>query len=486
MNSAGYRYAASDQAFYIPAIVRHLMPESFPRDAVLLDGQSRLMLIDNVLAWILRATGISMQWLFLVLYLLTIAVLFAAVSRLGRSLYRAEWTGFAFVAAMTLRHSISKTGANTLEGYFHPRMLAFALGLTGVGFFLERRDFAWLALVAIALSIHPTTGIWFAVWLGVAAWVGRPAWRRGLGAAAVVVIAAVVLILWRGPLAGHLERMDPEWLAAISDKDYLFPLSWPLTAWLANLASVAIVFACWRTRARAQLTAPGETAIAVGALALFVMFLCWLPFNEARIAVAVELQLSRVFWMIDVLATAYAVWWIVEGPSAERADRAGGAERAGGAGRARSAVVLAVLVVLSLARGTYSTFIEFRDRPLIAFDIKPGDWRDAMAWARTTDRSSGWLADPDHAAIYGSSVRAAAWRDVLIERLKDHAIAMYDREAALRVTDRERALGMLQWDTAGGARALARRYGLDYLIVDHPLDLPLAHRSGSLFIYRLR
>ena len=30
MNAAGYRYAASDQAFYIPAVVRHLEPAVFP------------------------------------------------------------------------------------------------------------------------------------------------------------------------------------------------------------------------------------------------------------------------------------------------------------------------------------------------------------------------------------------------------------------------------------------------------------------------
>jgi hypothetical protein len=63
---------------------------------------------------------------------------------------------------------------------------------------------------------------------------------------------------------------------------------------------------------------------------------------------------------------------------------------------------------------------------------------------------------------------------------------MYDRSAALRVADRERALAVLPWDTADGARALARRYGLDYLVIDRELDLPLAHRSGALFIYRLR
>jgi hypothetical protein len=109
-----------------------------------------------------------------------------------------------------------------------------------------------------------------------------------------------------------------------------------------------------------------------------------------------------------------------------------------------------------------------------------------MAFARTTDPRSGWLADPIHAAKYGSSLRATGYRDVLIESLKDHAIAIYDRKTAMGVADREKALGVLQWDSADGARALARRYGLDYLVVDHPLELPLAHRSGSLYIYTLR
>ena len=83
-------------------------------------------------------------------------------------------------------------------------------------------------------------------------------------------------------------------------------------------------------------------------------------------------------------------------------------------------------------------------------------------------------------------MRAAGYRDVLLDQLKDPAIAMYDRAIAMRLADRERALADLAWDTPDGARALARRYGLDYLVIDRELELPLAHRSGSLFVYRLR
>jgi hypothetical protein len=474
MNSAGYRYAASDQAFYIPAIVRHLEPADFPRDAPLIDGQARLVLVDDALAAIVKTTGVSLQSLFAALYGLTLALLLAALIALGRRLYRSEWAVIALTAALTLRHSIAKTGANTLEGYFHPRVLVFALGLFGVAAFLDKRDWLWIALVALGIVIHPTTAMWFGVWLGLAAWVGRPTRRPLLAVAAGAGALIVVLILWRGPLAGHLTPMDAEWLSAISDKDYLFPFEWPVAAWLLHLAIATVILLCWRARRRADLTVAGETPLVLGAMGLLVLFACWLPFDAARIALAAELQVSRVFWLLDVLATIYVVWWLTEGRPSQR--------RTPGAGR----WIAAALVTLSLSRGVYAMFIEFPDRPIVGIDIKAGDWHDAMAWARTTDPSSGWLADPLHAARYGSSVRATGHRDVLLERVKDRAIAMYDRSAALRVADRERALEVLPWDTADGARALARRYGLDYLVIDRELDLPLAHRSGALFIYRLR
>jgi hypothetical protein len=266
--------------------------------------------------------------------------------------------------------------------------------------------------------------------------------------------------------------MDADWLAAIGEKD-LFPLAWPLDAWITNLVTIPIVLLCWRARQRAGLTVPGETPVALGAMALVLLFVCWLPFNAAHVALAVQMQAARVFWPLDLLATVYLVWWFAEGAAAAPAPR-------------RAAFVAALLLAASLARGVYTCFVQFPDRRIFAVDVQHHDWRDAMMFARASDSRSGWLADPNHAAKYGSSLRAAGHRDVLMEALKDRAIAMYDRDIALRVADRLRALDALEWDTPDGARALARRFGLDYLVTDREVALPLAHQSGSLFIYRLR
>ena len=473
MNAAGYRYAASDQAFYIPAVVRQLEPATFPRDAALIDSQARLTVLDEIVALGARTSGLSLPPLFLGLYVVTLTVMLGGMLRIGSRLYRGRWAFVALGAALTLRHAIAKTGANTLEGYFHPRQLAFAVGLWAVAALLERRERIALGLLALAAVLHPTTAAWFFVWLTVAAAVERPAWRGRLAIATTVVLIAGGLATWRGPLAGHLSIIDPEWLAAIGEKD-LFPLDWPADAWITNLVTVPVILLGWNARRRAGLTVPGETALVAGAMALVLLFACWLPFNAAHVALAVQLQAARVFWVLDILATIYLVWALAEGTAA-----------ALGPGR-RAAIVAALLVTASLARGLYTCFVQFPDRRIFALEVQHQDWRDAMIFARSSDPGSGWLADPIHAAKYGSSLRAAGHRDVLLEALKDRAIAMYDRNVAMRVAERLRALQEHAWDTPDGARALAQRFSLDYLVVDHEVALPLAHRAGSLFIYKLR
>jgi hypothetical protein len=471
LNSAGYRYGASDQALYIPAVVRHLEPRAFPQDRTLIDTQARLMLNDEVIAATARLTRASLPHLFVALYVATLALLFAAAIVFGGRMYRTGWTVLALAAALTLRHAIAKTGANTLEGYFHPREAAFAFGILAAAAFLGRKDRAAVLLLVCVAVMHTTVALWFSLWLGVAFGIERPRARRAVAAVATVMVLGAIAVLASGAMAARFVRMDPDWLAVIADKDYLFPLSWPLNVWLTNLITVPIVVLGWRARRRAGLTVARETPLMLGALTLVLVFFVSLPFNAMRLAIAVQLQIPRIFWILDFLATAYLVWWLCEGRR--------GAQR-------RALLVALAIVLLSTARGVYSCFIEFPDRKIFAVELSPPDWRDAMRWARETDPRSGWLADPMHAVIFGSSVRAAGHRDVFLEQVKDRALAMYDRAVAMRVADRERALQSLAWNTPEGARALARRYSLDYLVTDRALDLPLAHRSGALFIYRIR
>ena len=47
-------------------------------------------------------------------------------------------------------------------------------------------------------------------------------------------------------------------------------------------------------------------------LALVVLFALSLPLTMIRVALAVQMQVTRVFWILDYAAAAYIAWWLVE------------------------------------------------------------------------------------------------------------------------------------------------------------------------------
>jgi len=478
LNSGGYRYGVSDQAFYIPAIRHHLDPQLFLRDWPMLASQDRLNVCTAAVALAARITGLSLPVLFCLTYIATLLVLFWALVALGRALFRSWWTVAALVAAMTLRHRVVQTGVNTLEGYMHPRMLAFAVGTAGVAMFLRGRSWLALALAAAASLVHPTTGVWFCAWVGVAAWVSDRRARTPLAAAAVALgAAAAAWVAWGGAAGALFTRMDPAWLSVLGTKDYLFPSAWHVWAWVLMLAYPVLVALLHRSRVRAGIAGARERGLVAGSLALFVVLLASLPLIAARFATAVQLQVPRVLWMIELLITACLVWWLVERPLRARA--AAGIPR-------RRLVIVGAIALFAATRGGYVTFVEHPGRAVLQLDLAAGDWRDAMGWLARTPASAHVLADPGHAWKYGSSVRAAAGRDVFQEEAKDAAFALYSRATAIRVLTRIGEIGDFQQMSAVRARALAEQYDLDYLVAEQPIDLRVAYRNARFTIYSLK
>ena len=101
--------------------------------------------------------------------------------------------------------------------------------------------------------------------------------------------------------------MDDEWLSVLASKTYLFPTRWPVSGWIPAILTPLTAAVLYRARWRAGLATPAERGVAVGAAVLFAVFLGSIPFVAARLALAVQLQVPRTLWMVDLLAVAYIV-----------------------------------------------------------------------------------------------------------------------------------------------------------------------------------
>jgi hypothetical protein len=475
LNSGGYRYGAADQAFYIPAILEQLDPALYPRDSALVGPQARYFFVDEIVASVMRRTGWSIETWFATGYVVTLVVLYAALWRLGQQLFRSPYAPWALLAAETLRHRIARTGVNTLEGYFHPRVLVFAIGVWAIGTYLRGRTLPALAAIVLGGLLHPTTAAFFVVFLVPAIWVTDPSARRWLGALITLGTVGLSWLLLAGPLRNALAPMDPDWRALLASKDYLFPASdWGLDAWAVNLGVAALAIGTLAVRVASGRSTPREEGLLAGTVVLTLGFLVTLPAVTAGWALLVQLQISRVFWLLDLLATVSLIWWLLEW-------RPRTAEVSARLGRG----LVALLMIAAAARGLWSTLVEHPERPLVVFSLPGDDWTHVIEWASAQPARTHLLADPGHAFRYGTPLRYSG-RDVFLEEVKDTAMAIYSRASAARVIERQAALGDFASLDAERSRELARRYRLDYLVIDRDLLLPEVQRVGGFRIYSLR
>ncbi len=474
VNAGGYRYGASDQAFYIPAIRHQLDPSLYPRDWAMIGAQGRYFLLDELVAGLVHATGVPLPAWFAALQVTTLAALFAGAWWLGRSVLATPWAMAAWIAALTLRHRIAKTGVNTLEGYFHPRVLVCGIGLVSVALLLRGRPWWALALAAASAALHPTTAACFVAIIATAIVVTTPAARAPLAGAGAVIVATAGLAWWRGSGFFDLTVMDAPWRGLVATKDYTFPTEWSGATWTLNLLGPVLLTGAVAARHRAGLATPAERGVVAGSLLLVAGFLASLPFIASGVALAVQLQTSRVFWPVELLATLMAVWWVAESPAA------------GQARRWLPRALAIVLLATSVARGVYVGFFESPGRPTLALDLPDDEWGAALGWVAAHTPSDAFvLADPGHAWKFGTAVRIGAERDVYLEETKDVAMAMYSKAAAARVAARiDQVAGFDALDEAA-ILALARRDGLTVLVTERRLQLPILHVQGAVTIYRL-
>jgi hypothetical protein len=467
-NGASYRFGSSDQAFYIPAVIKAFNPQTFPRDTPLIDAQAGLIFFDEIAAATMRVTGMSMETLFHGGYVLSMVLAWIGLVLIGSHVYGSQRLTLALAAAFTMRHRIPRTSANSFEPYFHPRMVAFSIGLLAVAALLRRRSWLAIALVAVAAIVHATTAIWFAILLGVAIAILDRTLRPLIVAGAVVAVALLAWAAAAGPLRQSWVTMDSVWLQAVASKDSLFADQWPAWAWGANLGFLALLWWAHRARMTRGAARPEDSALVWGATALVALFLLTMPAVIARNAFVVEFQISRVFWLVDVLALVYVLAAI----SSARPE----------AGR----VVAVLVLAMSVGRGLYVVTLEHPERALFTVRIPDTPWLDAMHWISRQPVGVQVLADPGHAWKYGTSVRVSAARDVFLEDVKDSALAIYSRDVAARVVERASVLGDFSQHTPDRAQALARQYEIDLLVTTADLNLPLAYQNAQFRIYSLR
>ena len=482
----GYHVGVEDQAIYLPAILKHLDPTLFQRDAVFFEAQTRPTLIDETVAGIVRATHLPLDWVLLLFHLLATFLLLLGAWRVVRRCFpetHAVWAGLCLLTGLFLI-PIAGTSQYILDQYMHPRALSTALVLLPVADLLpgERRWrglrlAVWCGCCFLVAFIFQLQMAVFGLGLLVFLVIPWERWIRQMGP----VLAAAVPV----PIIHHLfDRGSPAWQEAARTRSQHYLVRWEWYEWLGIVAPM-LIFWWWGKIADRR----GEKVLAWFNRRIALYSALVLVLGGALI-VPPALERLTPFQPMRMFTFVYLYMLLM------------------GGGRLGHFVLQKTLwrwlvLFIPLAVGMYSTERAlFPASPHIEWPGSTPDnsWVQAFLWVRqNTPKDAYFALNPRYFGLPGEDnrgFRGWAQRSQLADWSKDGGVASLVPNLAPRWQHEVHALdNWAQFQPADFAR-LQRDYGVDWTILERqlpngksrqvPETLDCPYQNRDLYVCKIR
>jgi hypothetical protein len=456
----GYHLGIEDQAIYLPAILKHLNPALFPHDGILFEAQTKPTLIDEIIAGVVRATHLPLDWALLLFHLLAIFLLLLGAWRVAHKCFSAPgatWAGLSLLTGLFLL-PIAGTSQYIVDQYMHPRALASAIILLPLADFVpgehrmgRTRLMVWCSFCfVIAFVIHLQMAVYG---LGLLIFLAIP-WERWIR-----LMGPALLALAPIPIIDQLFKSgSPAWQEAARTRTQHYLVRWEWYELLGIIAPM-IIFWWWAKLAdkhqqpvvawfSRRLALYGTLVLVIGgALILPPAFERLTPFQPMRMFTFVYLYLLILGGgLLGQFVLKKSVWrW--------------------------------VFLFLPMATGMY-----LADRGLFPASphielpgtVPQNPWVGAFLWIRQNTPTDAYFAlnphyivdrDEDHRGF-----RAWAWRSQMADREKDGGVVSLVPEIAPRWHREVHALD--GWDSLRDAdfERLHHDFGVDWVILERNLE----------------
>lgn len=153
----GYYFGVLDHHHYLPYINKLLNPSLYPNDYFFSQPHYLYSLFDFVIISLKKMTGFNLAWTYLLIYLISLWLLYFAVYYLTLSLYKKSVISFLAVCLFLIPKWAAQIGYMTHHFYFVSRDLSLALSLIALSLLLKKNF--WLSVFFIVLAAFTNPSI---------------------------------------------------------------------------------------------------------------------------------------------------------------------------------------------------------------------------------------------------------------------------------------------------------------------------------------
>lgn len=316
----GYKYAYSDQAFYIPLIEKSIDPEVFTRDYLFGQLSAKSTLWVSTVA--LLARWFDLQWIFFIGYLLSLFGFLSATYALAFALFRNRGVAVLAVLLVVPFKPILETQTATFDLFFTLRTTAMPLALGSLASFIAGRWNLAAALCAFCFLLHPITALGPAcVLFSYLLLKGRElGWTTSGKASLIFLVLSIPLlvnVLIGTPRLGDASlfaRVPSQWMALIRIRNWdIFYSNWHVGTTLRRLMAYVVLFALGvAVKMRASVEqAKDWRAVWVVVVSLFWFGIGYLFVEVYPVPLILRMQVARNLYLLIALSlvcAAYVLW----------------------------------------------------------------------------------------------------------------------------------------------------------------------------------
>lgn len=244
----GYQFAVTDQAIFIPYILKSHEPDLFPSDLLFSQSSAFSSLFYSVLGFLTRFADI--QLIFFVLYLIFNYLFFIVLYQMAKIFLTDEKLSYLALLPFVVPKFIAGTGIYTSDTYFGYKSVGI-ISLLYFLIFLFKKKFIKASISAsVGFLFHPLSIIPSYTNLPVLIFKSNKSSKKMISMLCKSIIVSVVLITPYFLMLNHSNLIisqvshlfDKDWLQIIRLRDdYLFPTSWSNVEWAALLFYILLI-----------------------------------------------------------------------------------------------------------------------------------------------------------------------------------------------------------------------------------------------------
>jgi len=298
----GYQFPGTDNSVYIPIIKKSMNPNLYKNDLLFMQTQKELSYSPDLIGKILKYVD-DIETVFFVLYILSSYLIFYSIARITQSIFKKKEIMYIVLLLSIIPQTVGGTAMWTHEMHMHPRIIAVALALLSILFFIDGKSVISAVLLGIGFLIHPISVI--------GAFCSIMFYLLIKKRIVILILALLVFLIIASPLIYRGLNTESDFPTIMTPNQrelvrstYIYPLSWKYFYYASFLLFLIVFLSSFYIKEK-SFNEKDMKVMVIAAVSLFLFCFAIIFASIIPVTKIIQLQLSRGLFYLYWFAIIY-------------------------------------------------------------------------------------------------------------------------------------------------------------------------------------